>query len=157
MFALVITTTWQVLSRYVGGAPQTWPTDIAAYGLVFLTFIGMGVLLRDDGHICVDVLYTRLPRLVQCILDIIMDFIGVATVFTVTWFALKLDADYAAKNTFLIGSVFYTPKVYIFTFIPVGLAITGIEYIRRLIKHVLRLVKGDAERNGERGKRKRTE
>lgn len=133
MFALVITTTWQVLSRYLSGSPQMWPTDVATYGLVFLTFMGMGLLLRDDGHIRIDIVYLKLPATAKRILDTVMDLIGVATLLTVTYFAFKLDASYFRKGTFLVGSVFNMPKYLIFTFVPVGLAITAIEFIRRLV------------------------
>lgn len=138
MFTLLCTTTWQVLSRYATDSPQTWPTDIATYGLVFLTFIGMGVLLRDDGHIRVDVLYMKLPKKAQYILDIVMDIVGIATLAAVTYFAVKLDIGYWEKDIFLIGSVFYTPKVYIFSFVPFGLGVTCIEHIRRLVLDIMR-------------------
>lgn len=143
MFTLLCTTTWQVLSRYVCEAPQTWPTDIATYGLVFLTFIGMGVLLRDDGHIAVDVAYMRMPLKCQRVLDVAMDVVGVVTVLVVTYFAIQLDIDYYTREIFLVGSVFYTPKAYVFSFIPIGLTITAIEYIRRLVLHVRILIRNE--------------
>ena len=133
MFALVITTTWQVLSRYLSGSPQMWPTDVATYGLVFLTFMGMGLLLRDDGHIRIDIVYLKLPETAKRVLDTVMDLIGVVTLVTVTYFAFKLDASYYQKGTFLVGSVFNMPKHLIFTFVPVGLAITAIEFMRRVV------------------------
>ena len=141
MFGLVCTTTWQVVSRYVTDAPQMWPTDIAAYGLVFLTFLGMGVLLRDDGHIRIDIVYLKLPRLAKQILNAVMHLIGIVTLVTVTYFAFKLDISYFEKETFLIGSVFYTPKYYIFSFVPVGLAITAIEFIRKFILDMVGIFK----------------
>lgn len=141
MFGLVCTTTWQVLSRYVTDAPQMWPTDIAAYALVFLTFLGMGVLLRDDGHIRIDIAYLKLPRKVQQIMDTIMHLIGVVTLITVTYFAVRLDISYLQKNTFLIGSVFNTPKYLIFSFVPMGLAITAIEFIRKFVIDLINLIK----------------
>ncbi len=140
MFALVCTTTWQVLSRYItSGSPQMWPTDIASYGLVFLTYMGMGILVRGDGHTRVDIVYTHLPDVGKHILDVVMDLIGVATVWVMAYFTLKLDINYAVKNTFLIGSVFNVPKYLMFSFIPIGLVITGVEYVRRLVLDILAL------------------
>lgn len=145
MFMLVLTTTWQVLSRYIGGAPQMWPTDIAAYALVFLTFLGMGVLLRDDGHIRIDIVYLKLPKKAQRILDALMHLVGAVTLIIVTYFACKLDISYFEKKTFLIGSVFYTPKYYIFSFIPIGLAITAIEFMRKLVSDLAALFRKGAD------------
>lgn len=142
MFALVLTTTWQVLSRYLSGSPQMWPTDIATYGLVFLTFMGMGLLLRDDGHIRIDIVYLKLPETAQKVLNTVMDLIGVLTLLTVTYFAIRLDVSYYRKSTFLIGSVFNIPKHWIFAFVPAGLAITAIEFIRRLVLDVIGLFRG---------------
>ena len=149
MFALVITTTWQVLSRYFSHSPQVWPTDIATYALVFLTYIGMGILLREDGHTRVDIVYNMLPHSGKYILNIVMDIIGIATLCTVTYFAVKLDISYFQKDTLLIGSAFYTPKFIIFSFIPIGLAVTAIEYIRRLVMDIIELIKKpEAEEEG---------
>lgn len=149
MFALVCTTTWQVLSRYLSGSPQMWPTDLAAYGLVFLTFMGMGILLREDGHIRIDLVYLKLPRLAQKILNTVMDLIGVITLITVACFAFRLDISYFEKNTFLIGSVFNIPKYMIFSFVPLGLAITAIEFIRRLVKDIVLFFRDDESGEGK--------
>ena len=139
MFALVITTGWQVLSRYVAQKPQVWPTDIATYALVFLTFIGMGILIKEDGHTRVDIVYLKLHPKAQKGLDIVMDVIGVITLAVVTYFATKLCISYQQKNMFLIGSVFRMPKYIMFSFIPIGTAVSTIEYIRRLIKDIKRV------------------
>lgn len=146
MFILVCTTTWQVLSRYICNSPQMWPTDIATYGLAFLTFIGMGVLLRGDGHIRIDIVYLKLPDLAQKILNTVMDLVGVITLVTVAYYAFKLDLSYYQKSTFLIGSVFYMPKYIVFSFVPIGLTVTAIEFIRRVVLDIAAFSKKTEDR-----------
>ena len=52
---------YEVLARYVFGAPTVWAFDIAymANGAVFL--LGIAYVLREDAHIRIDVLRNRLP------------------------------------------------------------------------------------------------
>jgi len=58
---LTLAMVYEVFARYVFDAPTVWAFDIAymSNGAVFL--LGMAYVLREDGHIRIDVLRNRLP------------------------------------------------------------------------------------------------
>lgn len=58
---LVITTSWQVISRQILNAPSTWSEEFAKICFVWLTFLGSAFLFGERGHIAVDFLACKLP------------------------------------------------------------------------------------------------
>jgi TRAP-type C4-dicarboxylate transport system permease small subunit len=57
MGAIAIITFLQVALRYLFGVPLAWSEEVGRFCLVWLTFIGAGVLVRRaDGHPAVDTL-----------------------------------------------------------------------------------------------------
>ncbi len=57
---MVISVAWQVLSRFVLGAPSTWTEEISRYSLIWLTVLGAAYLTGRGEHISMDFLYDRL-------------------------------------------------------------------------------------------------
>jgi C4-dicarboxylate transporter, DctQ subunit len=50
---------YEVVSRYVFGAPTTWSIDVSTYALFWATFLGAPYALREGAHVAVDVLVRR--------------------------------------------------------------------------------------------------
>lgn len=64
MAGIAVVTFAQVVSRYVFDHPLQWSEEVGRFLLVWLTFIGAGVLVRfRDGHPAVDTLPEALPAL----------------------------------------------------------------------------------------------
>ncbi|HZQ62651.1 MAG TPA: TRAP transporter small permease [Casimicrobiaceae bacterium] len=51
-----------VVLRYVSGNSILWVEEASRYVMIWLTFVGCGLVLRYGGHIGVDTLQDRLPR-----------------------------------------------------------------------------------------------
>jgi len=52
----------QVVLRYVFNSPLTWSEELAVYIMVWMTFIGSVICMRDNEHIEVTILVDYLPR-----------------------------------------------------------------------------------------------
>lgn len=52
----------QVVMRYIFNSPLTWSEELAVYGMVYLTFIGSVMAMRDKEHIDVNIVYEFLPE-----------------------------------------------------------------------------------------------
>ncbi|SER41575.1 TRAP transporter small permease [Corynebacterium cystitidis] len=78
---LVITTSWQVISRQVFHAPSTWSEEFAKICFVWLTFLGSAFLFGERGHIAVDFLARKLPsagqRAMQLFVQLMILFFAV--------------------------------------------------------------------------------
>ena len=58
--ALVFLIVADIISRNFRLFPMPWSLDVAEYSLFFITFLGSPWVLREEGHIAVDILVARL-------------------------------------------------------------------------------------------------
>lgn len=87
---LTLAMVYEVFARYVFDAPTAWAFDIAymSNGAVFL--LGMAYVLREDGHIRIDVLRNRLPARVNDAVQGVAYLLILAPFFGVlSWIALS--------------------------------------------------------------------
>lgn len=68
----------QVAMRYVFNSPLTWSEELAVFVMIWLTFIGSLICMRDKEHIEVTILVDHLPRTLQ---RIVVAFSRLASVF----------------------------------------------------------------------------
>lgn len=72
MVGLVGVVFTQVLARYVIQSSVPWTEEVARYLLIYLTFVGAAVAVREHTHLRVDFLVVRLPQVVQRVVGIVM-------------------------------------------------------------------------------------
>ena len=68
----------QVGMRYLFNSPLTWSEELAVFVMIWLTFIGSLICMRDKEHIEVTILVDYLPRSLQ---RIVVAFSRLASVF----------------------------------------------------------------------------
>jgi len=61
MGMILILVVAQVVLRYVFNSPLTWSEELAVYIMVWMTFIGSVICMRDNEHIEVTILVDYLP------------------------------------------------------------------------------------------------
>lgn len=82
MFALVFT---NVVTRYGFGFSLSWSEEIARFLMIWVTFLGAGLALREGRHVALELVQDRLPeaqrRLLRTALaGLILVFLGVLVV-----------------------------------------------------------------------------
>ena len=60
MAILVLTVTWQVVTRYVLSAPSSYTEELATYLLIWISMLGAVHALKERAHLGIDVLTRRL-------------------------------------------------------------------------------------------------
>ncbi|MDP5172217.1 MAG: TRAP transporter small permease [Bacteroidia bacterium] len=56
---MVLTVTWQVVSRFVLGDASSFSEELARFCLIWLTVLGAAYIVGQKGHIAVDYLYQK--------------------------------------------------------------------------------------------------
>jgi len=79
----------QFYTRYVLNDSLAWTEEIARYGLMWITFIGGGIVVRKQAHIAVEVLLhfssKGVARVLLAVVDVIkVGFIALLAYFSVT-------------------------------------------------------------------------
>jgi hypothetical protein len=62
LLSVVLCVQWQVIGRYVFNDTPTWAEALAMLTVLFVTAFGLGVGVRDAGHIGMDSLIMLLPE-----------------------------------------------------------------------------------------------
>jgi TRAP-type C4-dicarboxylate transport system permease small subunit len=60
MGLMVVTVTWQVITRYVLNNPSSYTEELATYLLIWVSLLGAAYALRQKAHLGIDVLVLRL-------------------------------------------------------------------------------------------------
>ena len=72
VIALMLTLTYEVVMRYGLNRPTAWSFDVSYFLNSFFVMMGAAYTLLRDGHVRVDLLYSRLPERVRAGLDAIL-------------------------------------------------------------------------------------
>lgn len=66
---IVVTTTSQVVSRYVFGSPLIWTEEVARYLGIWLVMLGTGLVLGENMHVGIDYVLEKAPPKLNVVLS----------------------------------------------------------------------------------------
>src|SRR5690606_34876978 len=76
---------YEVAARYFFNSPTIWAWDLNVQLMVMILMLGFAEVMREDLHVRVDVLITRLHPRVKAWIDILFAPIFLFGVFMLTW------------------------------------------------------------------------
>lgn len=86
MGTLVLCVVWQVISRYILGAPSTFTDELARFLLIWVSLLGAAYLSGQNAHISIDILSHRLKPAARKNLAIFINLIIIIFVLSVLVF-----------------------------------------------------------------------
>jgi len=108
-----------VLMRYFLLMPIKWAVEITEYTMVWITFLGAAWVLKDGGHIRIDIILNRLEPRQQAVLNTVTSFIMAAICLFLTVYGSIVTYDSlvrGAARTYLYA----TPLWILLICIPIG-------------------------------------
>ncbi len=107
-------------SRYITGDSIPWAEEVARHMMIWLTFLGCGLVLRSGGHIAIDNLQDALaPRAGRWLRAAIV--LMIAGFFTLL---MVVGVTYVQRTMFQLTAATQIPFGYIYLAMPVGCALT---------------------------------
>ncbi len=73
---LMLSVCADVILRYFFNRPQAWVAEISEYLLLYITFLGAAWVLKNEGHVIVDVLVAQVSPKARAVLGVISSVIG---------------------------------------------------------------------------------
>ena len=135
IFTLIIAMLYEVVARYVFGAPTLWAFDISYMlnGSIFL--LGAAYALRSDVHVRIDFLSQRLPMRFQQLLNGLVFLLIMTPIFAIFAF-IAGEKAFKAFITSEVESVSpWAPLMWPFyTVIAIGLAALALQFVAEAIK-----------------------
>lgn len=120
----------EVILRYFLNRPQMWVTEVTEVLLLYITFLGSAWLLREEGHVKVDIILNRLKPRMLALLGIFSSLIGIFVSITLTVAGFRLTWDYLERGIYT-PTAMEIPVSIIIVIIPVGSLILLIQFVRR--------------------------
>jgi C4-dicarboxylate transporter DctQ subunit len=88
-FVIFSSTCIELFMRNLFNCPQIWSVEVTEYAMLYITFLGTAWLLREEGHVRVDILVLLLKPKTQALLNSITSILGLipcsVLVFYGTW------------------------------------------------------------------------
>ena len=132
MIVMVVTVSWQVVTRYLLNSPSSYTEELATYLLIWISLLGAAYALRVRAHLGIDVLVRRLRKDRQRTMRhaaylVVIVFSLVALVFGGSWLV------YVTLDLNQLSAAFQVPIGYVYLVLPLsGLLMTYYSVIAML-------------------------
>ena len=131
--AMAIIVGSNITLRYVTSHSLPWADEAARYLMIWLTFIGAGLILRFGGHVAITNLQDSLPQIGQRLLRAAI----VAMLLAFFAFMVHVGWQYAQRMQYQVTPALRLPFLYIYAAMPVGFSL--------LIVHLLLIARSFIE------------
>lgn len=126
-----------VLSRFFLHYPVKGTIEICEWAIMCIPFLGGAWLLRDDGHIKMDLLLNQLNQKPQALLYAITSMLGVMLCATFTWYVAQ-----NAWRDYITGyyrmEVLSLPRAPFGAIMAVGFFLLVIQFLRRSYGYLMK-------------------
>ena len=129
---MIVLVAIDVVARYVFNSPLGFASEYVMYLMVGVTLLAANYVLREKGHIRVDIIIRLLPPRAQVWLTVVTDVVSVFCVVILLIQTFNLTAQSLANNTSSVTAM-ATPLGIVQLMLPIGFGLLLIEFIRVLI------------------------
>lgn len=109
----------EVIGRYFFKSPSDWSLELSCYLLVGLTYLSSPYTELVEGHIRVDLIYSRLKGKFKYIADIIISLVGMSWAIVLMWQGARIAFHSLTTNAHSSGAMMW-PLFPSQVMIPVG-------------------------------------
>lgn len=127
---LMLSVCADVILRYFFNRPQAWVAEISEYLLLYITFLGAAWVLKNEGHVIVDVLVAQVSPKTRAVCGVISSVIGTFVLLVILWFGTLETLDLFKRGVHN-PSVLEFPKAPLVAIIPFGSLFFMIQFLRR--------------------------
>jgi TRAP-type C4-dicarboxylate transport system permease small subunit len=116
--------------RYLFLRPLGWVKEVSEYILVVLGFLVAAWILKDDGHVKMDLLLSKVSPKTQALMNILSSAISTIVVVVITWFSVRVTLQF--YQTKLVAPTVLEPQKWVLLIpIFVGSLLLAVQFIRR--------------------------
>ncbi len=120
---------YSTFSRFIFNKPLSNLVEYSTYSLIYITFLGSPQILKNKGHINLDIVTNALPAKVNNILSMIVNVVGTVICACIFYFGLLVVTDNYNFKIKVMDSM-GTPMWLLTIVIPIGMFFLTIQYIR---------------------------
>lgn len=129
---LMVSVVTSVVMRNVGLQPFAWLFTSGEYGLLYMTMLGAPWLVREKGHVHVELVTAALPAGPRRVVSRTVALGCVIVCLVLAWYGYELVAKNLARNDFDVRAYFFPRWMLTITF-PLSFGIMAIEFSRYVV------------------------
>lgn len=138
LLALTTVIVYDVVGRELGLRSAPWTVPLAEYYIICLTFLPAAWILRQNGHVAVDFLASRIgPRRTR-LLGLLTAAVALAACCVAAWSSLDLVLDDYQRGVVLNSGGLSVPRWLTRAAIPIGFFLLALELSRGLLRAATR-------------------
>lgn len=126
---LMVSVVISVVMRNAGMQPFAWLFTSAEYALLYMTMLGAPWLVREKGHVHIELVTAALPPAARRLLSRSVSAACILVCLILTWKGMDLVATNLQRNDFDVRSYFYPRWLLTITF-PTAFGLMAIEFAR---------------------------
>lgn len=139
--ALVLVVTYGIIKRHVFNAPELWPYEVAIMLGAAVWILGLSYVHRYDGHVRVDVIYSRLSPRLRGIIDVIGSILSFFPIFIlVVYVSANWAWDAWVTDERMAETGWYPPAAPLRTVVMLGFLFFALQGVPQFVRalHLLR-------------------
>lgn len=126
---LMVAVVSSVLIRNFGGQPPTWLFTSTEYSMFYLTLLGAPWLVREKGHVFVEVAIIHLPPAILSLVSRLVMLVCAVIAFVLAWKGLELVISNIQGGDYDVRTYFVPMWIFTITY-PISFTLMGIEFTR---------------------------
>ena len=131
-----------IITRFVFNRPMSWVIEISEYSLLYIAFLSAAWVMKNNQHVCVDLVYNSFTPKNKVIADLFTSILGGLVFLIVTYYGFKVTRNqYITK--YFTPTFLEAPKFIVTLIIPVGSLLLLIQIVRKICRNFNLLIKGD--------------
>ena len=128
LLALLILVFHEVVARYFFARPTIFSVEISEYLLIFITFMCVGWVLKENQHVRMLALYTRLSRRSQACMEMFSSLLIMLFSVVLVWKGTQ-SVIVAFQGDYHSSSLLNFPLWISYSFVPYGALVLGLQCI----------------------------
>jgi C4-dicarboxylate transporter, DctQ subunit len=124
-----ISVCYGITMRFFFRSPSIWVAQTTEYALLWMVFLGTTWLLREKGHVCVDIVYGSLSPKKKTQFDLVMNAVAGAACAVLVYFSTAYFCECFSRGVNDVRAV-TIPKWTVFFIIPIGLLLLTVQFFR---------------------------
>jgi len=126
---LMVSVVVSVFIRNFGGQPPAWLFSSSEYSMFYLTLLGAPWLVRERGHVFIEIFILQLPRPALGVLSRMVMLVCALISLVLAWKGGELVLSNVQNSDYDVRTYFIPMWIFTITY-PISFALMGIEFIR---------------------------
>lgn len=129
---LMVSIVVSVLMRNLGIQPFAWLFTSAEYGLLYMTMLGAPWLVREKGHVHIELVTAALPPAVRHVVSRLVALACVVVSLILAWKGLDLFLTNIERHDYDVRAYFFPRWILTISF-PISFGLMAVEFARFVV------------------------